>query len=395
MFSIGYDATNPFRLKFTHNSTAIGYTVDNALISVGFSGTTSISTLESQYMKSYVTTSSLSYLTTNDIVKDVGQHPVSPAENKTFVGANGIVLSNDANDFTISINASNIADGDLTIAKIDGLQTQLNTANNGVLANLVSVRGLTTDVASKSSLFTSTVNSLDSAILQNEADILLNANQSTTYTKTNVNSHLSTKANAGDLLQINTTGSTYQQLTHLAFDGGSVALSNSNTLATVTLRFLEVKYNTAWLEATKLEFMNHTVSTNTNPTRIDIGCNPAVSDVVGLRSDLDDKANQSTTYTKTEDDALKPQITYSGAYIDFSELDFANSLLSLGTSAGEYSILSQPNLYDIQGWTVSNIQVIFPNMITSKTSCDTFTGEHVGFKIADTAGSTLFQTQHK
>ena len=30
-FSIGYDDTNPFSLKFTHNSTAIEYTVVNAL----------------------------------------------------------------------------------------------------------------------------------------------------------------------------------------------------------------------------------------------------------------------------------------------------------------------------------------------------------------------------
>ena len=103
-FTIGYDTTNPFNLKFTHNSTATEYTVDNALISVGFSGTTPISTLESQYMKLYITTSSSSYLTTNDIVKDVGQYSVSPAEIKSFVGTNGIVLSNDANDFTISID---------------------------------------------------------------------------------------------------------------------------------------------------------------------------------------------------------------------------------------------------------------------------------------------------
>ena len=102
-FTIGYDTTNPFSLKFTHNSTAIEYTVDNALISVGFSGTTPISTLESQFMKLYVTTSSLSYLTTNDIVKDIGQYSVSPAEikKKTFVGSNGIVLRNDAKHFTI------------------------------------------------------------------------------------------------------------------------------------------------------------------------------------------------------------------------------------------------------------------------------------------------------
>ena len=105
-FTIGYDTTNPFNLKFTHNSTAIEYTIDNALISVGFSGTTPISTLESQYMKLYITTSSSSYLTTNDIVKDIGQYSVSPAEIKSFVGTNGIVLSNDTNNFTISIDTN-------------------------------------------------------------------------------------------------------------------------------------------------------------------------------------------------------------------------------------------------------------------------------------------------
>ena len=70
---------------------------------------------------------------------------------------------------------------------------------------------------------------------------MLKRNIADSYTKTEVQSFLNTKADSGDLLQINTTGSTYQQITHLAFDGGSIVLSNSNTLATVTLPSLEVK----------------------------------------------------------------------------------------------------------------------------------------------------------
>ena len=205
-FTIGYDASNPFNLKFTHNSTAIEYTVDNALMSVGFSGTTPISTLESQYMKLYVITSSTSYLTTNDIVKDVGELSVSPAEIKSFVGANGIVLSNDANNFTISINGSNIADNELTIAKINSLQTSLDNLDVRILTNHDDIAAL--DLSSISGL----------------------------------SSALNGKMNSGDQIQIWSTGTTYTPITHLKINGSTVTFNS--TFAEVTISDLVTLTNT-------------------------------------------------------------------------------------------------------------------------------------------------------
>ena len=55
---------------------------------------------------------------------------------------------------------------------------------------------------------------------------------SSVYTKTEFQRFLNTKADSGDLLQFNTTGTTYQQITHLAIAGASVSLNG--TAATVT-----------------------------------------------------------------------------------------------------------------------------------------------------------------
>ena len=50
LYSIQYSVGNTFHLKFVHNDNALEYTFDDALISVGYSGPTPVSTLESRYL---------------------------------------------------------------------------------------------------------------------------------------------------------------------------------------------------------------------------------------------------------------------------------------------------------------------------------------------------------
>ena len=158
-------------------------------------------------MKSYETTSSFSYLTTNNIVKDAGQHSVSPTEIKAFVITNGIVLSNDANDFTISIDTNTyynqtqitnllaskqdaiaagtyysqteidnllivkqdlIADGDLTIAKTQGLQGELNLLTQNVGSKVDSI--LFTNVTNGLSLTLNAKREIAGSYIKTEVD---------------------------------------------------------------------------------------------------------------------------------------------------------------------------------------------------------------------------------
>ena len=64
------------------------------------------------------------------------------------------------------------------------------------------------------------------------AALAAKAPQSEPDTKTEVQGFLTTKANAGDLLQLNTSGSTYQTISHLAINSASVSMTGSS--ATVT-----------------------------------------------------------------------------------------------------------------------------------------------------------------
>ena len=67
-YTVGYNVLNPFFLKFTHNITAIESNIDDAFISVGYSGTTPITTLEEVFITSYNTFDNR-YILTNDLVK--------------------------------------------------------------------------------------------------------------------------------------------------------------------------------------------------------------------------------------------------------------------------------------------------------------------------------------
>ena len=108
IYSFHYSVGNVFHLKLIHNDNALELNINDALISVGFSGTTPITTLESRYMKLY-TDSNHMYLNTNDLVKNTGIFAYTPAELKTLVAGAGIVLSNDANNLTITASITSLA----------------------------------------------------------------------------------------------------------------------------------------------------------------------------------------------------------------------------------------------------------------------------------------------
>jgi hypothetical protein len=169
------------------------------------------------------------------------------------------------------------------------------------------------------------------------------------YTKTEVQTFLNTKADSGDLLQINTTGTTYNQITHLAFDNASVALSNSNTLATVT-------------------------------------ATPSISNVVGLQAELALKRDISDSYTLTEInsflsnkansiDLVKLDIG-SSTYQQITQLTFSNGSSSVSGTLGTVNIT--PNLSDIQGLsmlTTSGNNSVFDGKLTVSSDGDAYSSE--------------------
>jgi len=81
VYSFHYSVGNVFHLKLVHNDNALELNINDALISVGFSGTTPITTLESRYMKLY-TNNNQRYLNTHDLVKNTGTFAYTPAELK-------------------------------------------------------------------------------------------------------------------------------------------------------------------------------------------------------------------------------------------------------------------------------------------------------------------------
>ena len=73
IYSFHYSVSNVFHLKLVHNDNALELNINDALISVGFSGTTPITTLESRYMKLYTNSNNM-YLNTHDLVKTTQAH---------------------------------------------------------------------------------------------------------------------------------------------------------------------------------------------------------------------------------------------------------------------------------------------------------------------------------
>ena len=135
LFSFQFDISNPFYLKLVHNTSAIDMTIDAALISVGFSGTTPIASLESIWMTLYTNFNNY-YLTTNDLVKDQGQFASTPADLKILTQGTAIAFSNDANTFTIAANLTNNAGTGSDI--LDTSNQSLKNIKAGTAINITS-----------------------------------------------------------------------------------------------------------------------------------------------------------------------------------------------------------------------------------------------------------------
>ena len=97
IYSFHYSVGNVFHLKLIHNDNALELNINDALISIGFSGTTPITTLQRRYMKLYTNSNNI-YLNTHDLVKNTGTFGYTAAELKALVAGAGIVFSNDANN---------------------------------------------------------------------------------------------------------------------------------------------------------------------------------------------------------------------------------------------------------------------------------------------------------
>ena len=112
----------------------------------------------------------------------------------------------------------------------------------------------------------------------------LNAERSVSdsYITTDVQGYLRSKVTSIGLLQINTTGTTYEQITHIAFSNASV--SKTGTSPTVLINPVQVYCShRAWLDTTKTDVTNSSITTQSNPKRIDAKVTPAMADITGLQ----------------------------------------------------------------------------------------------------------------
>jgi len=141
-FTFSYASDNVFQLKLTHNTSATEFTINNALLSVGFSGVVPIVSLESVFMKHYTqnVSSLTSYSKTESDSRYYTQQQITdflsskaPINNPTFTGTlttpsitiNGTPLS------TTLASKANVSDV-FTKAEVD--QRFVNLIDNAPVA---------------------------------------------------------------------------------------------------------------------------------------------------------------------------------------------------------------------------------------------------------------------
>ena len=186
IYSFHFSVTNQFNLKLVHNDNALELNINDALLSVGYSGTIPISTLESVFMKMY-TNSNQAYLLSHDIVKHTGNFGVEPAELKSLVAGSGIVLSNDANNLTITANITSLSNV-YTQTEVDNL---LNTKQDliALLNDNTKIQLLNNSNVLKS------ISAGNNIVLTNDATsdqfLEISADLSSYYTQTEVSNLLS------------------------------------------------------------------------------------------------------------------------------------------------------------------------------------------------------------
>jgi hypothetical protein len=97
MFSFGFATDNPHNMKLVQNSSATEWTLEQALLSVGYAGSFPVVSLEQVYMKLYVK-----------------------------YGSNVAVYSKAETNALLNTKRNLISKGTLTIPNITNLQTELN-----------------------------------------------------------------------------------------------------------------------------------------------------------------------------------------------------------------------------------------------------------------------------
>jgi hypothetical protein len=122
MFSFGFAADNPHNLKLTQNNSATEWTLDQALLSVGYPGAIPVASLEQVYMKLYIKS-----------------------------GSNVDVYSKAETNALLNTKQNLISNGALSISNITNLQTELNA------------RPLSSSVYSKAEIETMISNLIDNA----------------------------------------------------------------------------------------------------------------------------------------------------------------------------------------------------------------------------------------
>ena len=97
------------------------------MLSVGFSGTTLVSTLESRYFKLYTQYQHNQYLLATYLIKATGVFAQQPSELKAIVGGSVTTLSKDSNNFTIS--SGFIRNDYYTMSRIDSFLADYSTTS--------------------------------------------------------------------------------------------------------------------------------------------------------------------------------------------------------------------------------------------------------------------------
>ena len=97
MFSFGFAADNPHNMKLVQNNSATEWTLERALLSVGYPGAIPVASLEQVYMKLYIKS-----------------------------GSNVDVYSKAETNALLNTKQNLISNGALSISNITNLQTELN-----------------------------------------------------------------------------------------------------------------------------------------------------------------------------------------------------------------------------------------------------------------------------
>lgn len=103
LFEIGYNAANPHGLQFTSGSSA--YTLDQALLAVGYSGATPV-TLAAIYAATWDNVTD-HYLNASQLVASSGTFASNPASLKDIAAGTGVAITSDASSVTVSAALGN------------------------------------------------------------------------------------------------------------------------------------------------------------------------------------------------------------------------------------------------------------------------------------------------